>query len=197
MDALDRLSFPTYLLRQKVFKIFGAAFHIYDPDGNVVLYSKLKSFRLREDIRLYSDESKSEEILRIQTKSVFDIGGTYDVVDSLDGSRVGALRRKGLKSILKDEWLILDEQGQEIGNIKEDSTIMALIRRSHEAVAAVFPQKYYATVEGEPVAMFKQNFNPFVRKLEIDFSMDAEGRFDRRLGLAAAVLLGAIEGRQG
>lgn len=44
--------------------------------------------------------------------------------------------------------------------------------------------------------MFKQNFNPFVTKLSLDFSTDTERRLDRRLGLAAAVLLCAIEGKE-
>jgi hypothetical protein len=50
---------------------------------------------------------------------------------------------------------------------------------------------------GATVATYQQNFNPFVKKLTIDFTMDPQGRLDRRLGLAAAALLSAIEGRQG
>ena len=41
-----------YMIRRKVFRIFGGAFHIYDPAGQVVGYSKQKAFKLREDIRL-------------------------------------------------------------------------------------------------------------------------------------------------
>jgi hypothetical protein len=36
-----------------------------------------------------------------------------------------------------------------------------------------------------------------VKKIAIDFRHDTGGRLDRRLGLAAAVLMCAIEGRQG
>ena len=196
MDALDRLSFPRYQLRQKFFKIFGEAFHIFDPEGKVVLYSKLKALKIREDIRVYSDESMAEELLRITTKSIFDIAGTYEVIDSLDGSRVGALRRKAMKSIVKDEWLILDETGQEIGKIAEDSMMMALLRRGHEGLAMIFPQRFHATIDDQPVAHFQQNFNPFIKKIDLDFTMDQQGLLDRRLGLAAAILLCAIEGRQ-
>jgi hypothetical protein len=45
------------------------------------------------------------------------------------------------------------------------------------------------------VVTFRQNFNPFVKKLAVRFT-DGEHVLDRRLGLAAAVLLLAIEGRQ-
>jgi hypothetical protein len=47
-----------------------------------------------------------------------------------------------------------------------------------------------------PVLCFRQRFNPFIAKIDLDFSMDTQGRLDRRLGIAAAVLLCAIEGRQ-
>jgi hypothetical protein len=47
------------------------------------------------------------------------------------------------------------------------------------------------------VCTFQQNFNPFVRKLTVDFTGDTQGRLDKRLGLAAGILLAAIEGRQG
>lgn len=39
-----------YLVRRKIFKLFGAAFHIYDPSGKVAFYSKQKAFKLKEDI---------------------------------------------------------------------------------------------------------------------------------------------------
>lgn len=41
-----------------------------------------------------------------------------------------------------------------------------------------------------------QNFNPFTLRYELDFSADVMGKLDRRLGIAMAVLLCAIEGRQ-
>jgi uncharacterized protein YxjI len=196
MDVADRYAFPTYVLRRKVFKIFGAAFHIYDPQGNVALYSKQKAFKLKEDIRIYADESMDQEVLRIGTGSIWDISGTYAVYDPVADETVGGLKRRGLKSMLKDEWVFLDANQQERGKIEEDSMIKAVVRRAVEAAATFMPQAYHATWQDTPVATFKQNFNRFVQKITIDFSMDEDNLLDPRLGLAAAVLLCAIEGRQ-
>lgn len=197
MDLADRYAYSTYVLRRQFFKVFGAAFHIYDPDGNVVLYSKQKAFKLKEDIRLYTDETMSQEVLTIRTQSVWDISGTYDVFDPMANETVGALRRRGMKSMLKDEWLIIDADGSESGVIKEDSTLKALARRIDDSIAMFLPQGYHATWHDSPVAVFKQNFNPFVQKIKIDFTPDEQNLLDPRLGLAAAILLCAIEGRQG
>jgi hypothetical protein len=46
------------------------------------------------------------------------------------------------------------------------------------------------------VLTFQQNFNPFLAKIDLDFSSDVNGLLDRRLGIAAAILLCAIEGKQ-
>ena len=185
------------MVRRKVLKIFGAAFHVYDTAGNVVLYSNQK-FKLKEDIRLYTGEDMTVELLTIQARSIIDFGASYDVVDTPTGRRIGTFRRKGLKSLIRDEWVILDGNEREIGRMLEDSTVLAVIRRFIEAASMFMPQKFHAELAGVGlVARFQQNFNPFVRKLTVDFSPDTTGRFDRRLGLAAGILLSAIEGRQG
>ena len=59
------------------------------------------------------------------------------------------------------------------------------------------PQSFHAEVGGQRVFEMKQNFNPCVKKMVLDFSVDPRHTLDRRLGMAAAVLLMAIEGRQG
>jgi hypothetical protein len=46
------------------------------------------------------------------------------------------------------------------------------------------------------VADLKQRFNLFRYELEIDFRFDPRRKLDRRLGIAAAILLGTIEGKQ-
>jgi hypothetical protein len=181
-----------YIIRKKVFSIMGAKLHIFDSSEQLVLYSQMKAFKLKEDIALYTDESMQKELLRIKARNVVDFSATYDVHDTESGEHIGAFRRKGLKSILKDEWIILDRHDQEIGKIKEDSTAMALLRR----FIAIIPQKYNIEMDDTTIPAFKQNFNPFVTKIMADFSEDRKGKLDRRLGLAAGILLCAVEGKQ-
>lgn len=193
MATDERFQHSQYLVRKKIFKFLGDAFHVYDPQGCVVFYSRLKAFRLKEDIRLWTGEDMQTEVLRIQARRILDFAATYDVYDSAAGVKVGALRRKGLKSILKDEWIILDAEDREIGRIAEDMLLLALVRRF---VTALVPQNYEGFVDGTKVCVFKQNFNPFVTKITLDFTPDRQGLLDRRLGMAAAVLLCGIEGKQ-
>jgi hypothetical protein len=186
-----------YLIRRQIFKLLGAAFNIYDSFGNLAFYAKMKAFKLKEDIRLYTDEKMETEALTIKCRQILDFSGIYDVIDAASGEKVGALRRKGMKSIVRDEWIILDAADNEIGLIQEDSALMAALRRISSMVFAnLIPQSFHCQVNGNTVCSFKQHFNPFVFKMDVDFSSDLNRTFDRRLGLAAAVLLCAIEGRQ-
>jgi uncharacterized protein YxjI len=194
---LQRFADSHYLVRTKVFRLFGGAFHIYGSDGQLALYTEQKRFKLKEDIRLYSDESMSRELIRIATQSIFDIAGAYDVVDSVSGERIGTLKREGISStFLRDQWQVLDGEGNPIGQLQEDSMLKALARRFIDMVALLLPQQYHMTVGEQTVATFRQRFNPIIMKLEVDFTHDPGQQLDRRLGLAAAVLLSAIEGRQ-
>ncbi|MSQ14823.1 MAG: hypothetical protein EXR50_03045 [Dehalococcoidia bacterium] len=190
----DRFNYPTYLVRKKVFKLFGGAFQITDTSGAVVFYSEQKAFQLKEDIRLYTGEDKQTEALVIKARQIIDFSAAYDVVDPTTNEKVGALKRKGFQStFLKDEWVFMNQNDQEIGTIKEDSMLLALVRRF---LTNLIPQKYNGDIDGTAVCTFTQNFNPFVMKITVDFSQDFNRLLDRRLGIAAAVLLCAIEGKQ-
>lgn len=185
---------PKYTLRRKVFKLFGGEFHIRDSSDNIVGFAKQKAFKLKEDITVYSDESREKAIMTIQARQILDFSAAYDVIDS-DDKKVGALKRKGLKSILKDEWIIMDTNDNEIGKIKEDNALLATVRRF---LSNLIPQDYGVYQEGNEheFVNIKQHFNPFVYKIDIDFSNNTNNTFNPSLIMAGAVLLAAIEGRQ-
>jgi len=184
--------FNQYLLKRQVFALAGK-FRFFNPGGQMVMFSEQKMFKLREDIRVYADEGKSQEVLMIKARQIIDFSAAFDVVDSATGMKVGALRRKGLHSILRDEWEILDVGDNVIGSLVEDSMGLALLRRF---LTNLVPQNYDILIGGARVADLKQNFNPFTYELNVDFSMDVAHQLDRRLGIAAGILLAAIEGRQ-
>lgn len=181
-----------YVLKQRLLRLFGRGFGIYDASGQLVLQANETPFRWREELRLSGGYGMNQELIGIFGRSVFDFGATYDVVDLTNGSKIGALQRLGLQSLVRDEWVVLDAWDREIGRMQEDTLGLALVRRF---LASLIPQNYDLLIGGQKVVDLRQNFNPFTYHLHIDFLTPPQ-HFDRRLGLAAAVLLGAIEGRQ-
>lgn len=188
-----RYTHTQYLLKRQFIKLLGANFRIYDPNGNMIFFVQQAAFKLREDIRVYADENKATEMLTIKARQIMDFQAAYDVVDSLTGQKVGALKRKGWKSIIRDEWIVMDAQDHEVGKIVEDNPALAIVRRF---LTNLVPQNFDVLYGTQKVLDLRQHFNPFLFKLDIDFSVDPSASMDRRLGIAAAVLITAIEGRQ-
>jgi len=182
-----------YLLKRQVFALAGK-FRVYDPSENLVLFSEQKMFRLREDIRVYSDESKSQEVLTIKARQIIDFSAAYDVMDLMTGEKVGVLRRKGWRSLLRDEWEVLDANDQLRGLLFEDSMGLAMLRRF--LLGSLLPQNYDLTFGETRIADLRQRFNLFRYELDLDFSMDPTRTLDRRLGIAAGILLATVEGKQ-
>jgi len=185
--------YPNYVLHRQVFALAGK-FRMYDPMNNLVMFSEQKMFRWKEDIRVYADESKTREVLSIKARQMMDFSASYDVVDTEMNQKVGVLRRNGLRSLLRDEWEVLDENDNVKGLLFEDSMGLALLRRL--VLGSWLPQNYDITFGTARVADLKQNFNLFRYELNLDFSMDVARMLDRRLGIAAGILLAAVEGKQ-
>ena len=184
-----------YMIRAKVFDLV-PQFYIYDHNGVLVGYCRQKLFKFKEEVVIYTDRTRETELMRIKARQIIDFAATYDV-KLPDGSTIGSLRRKGLKStFVRDEYLVYDDAGTEIASFQEDSTFRALMRRFVDAAATFMPQKFHLTArDGREIARFRQHFNPFIFKLSIAVLDDHEHLDDLML-IAIGVLAAVIEGRQ-
>src|SRR4030066_1793617 len=185
--------FDEYLLKRQVLALTGVL-RIYNSQGQLVLFCQQKIFKLKEDIRVYSDETKTNELLNSHARQILDFSAYYEVLDSQYSTKIGGLRRKGFSSMMQDEVELFDGQDISLGILKEDSLTQALLRRM--LLGSLLPQNYDLYFSNERVADYKQRFNPFRYELDLDFKMDDEHKLDRRLGIAAAILLATIEGHQ-
>lgn len=194
-----------YTIRRKFLKLFGASFHILDPQGQVVGFCKQKSFRLREDIRIYTDESMSKELLAIGTRSIMDFAGTYVFMapssGAAPGATIGMMRRKGLAStFFRDEWLVLSPTGQQLATLKEQGSFLSFARRYVDLVSLISPQKFdLIRSDGSIAATYRQHFNPFLFRLGVSVTDDAQrdsDGIDDLVILAAGCLISVVEGRQ-
>jgi hypothetical protein len=183
---------PKFRARRKLLSLLDSRFYFEDDLGNIFAFVKRKALTWKEDIRIYSDESMMQELLLIKARSILDFSVAFDVVDAASQVKVGALKRRGWKSILKDEWIIMDSADNEIGRIHEDSAWLAFVRRF---IINIIPQAYTVHVGTAIVGHVQQNWNPFAPKMGVDFTSDP-GMLEPRMRIAAIALLGTIEGRQ-
>lgn len=193
-DATHRLfELDRYWIRRKFWTLFGASFHVYTADDQLLGFTRQKAFKLKEDIRVFEDEAMSKPLMTVQARQIVDFSAAYDMVDATEGSKVGATRRKGWTSILRDAWEVLDANDQPVASVKEDSGGLALVRRF---LTNLVPQRFdVKDMSGRSIATFKQRFNPFIHKLDV--TIHDRTAVDPRVLFGAAVLISAIEGRQG
>ena len=180
-----------YVFRRKVLKLFGAAFHVYDKAGNVVMYSKQKAFKLKEDIRIFDNEQMSRELISILTPNIIDLWARYNIKDSLNGEAAGEIKRKAIASMFRDEWEICAVGGNKIAVMIEKNYAMAFLAR----IIPLMPQVYVILDNNGVVqAEIERHFNPIV--LKYTMKIIPNPAIDRRLMIACGILLCAIEGRQ-
>ena len=186
------LDLNQYMIREKFWKIFGNKFWFEDVDEKRYGFCEQKRFKLKEDIRIYVDESKSQEWLKIKQKQIVDAWGGYDIMDSQSGEHIGTVRRKFWASVLRTRWHLLDAAGNEIGMLIEDSMGYALARRI--LLGILLPKKFHIEIGGggEFVTM-RQMFNPFIKKLIVN--IPPSHPLDRRFIAGLAIVIAAIDGR--
>ena len=186
------LELNQYMIKEKFWKIFGNKFWFEDVNEKRYGFCEQKRFKLKEDIRIYSDESKSHEWLKIKQKQMVDAWGGYDIVDSGSGEHIGTVRRKFWASVLRTRWHLLDAAGNEVGMLIEDSMGYALVRRIF--LGRLLPKKFHIEIGGggEFVTM-RQMFNPFIKKLVVN--IPPSHPLDRRFIAGLAIVIAAIDGR--
>lgn len=91
-----------------------------DADENVVAYVKQKMFKLKEAIEVFQDESKQDLGYRINADKWIDFSAAYSISNAA-GEFVGKVARKGMASIWKAEYDIIDQFEKHQFKIKEEN----------------------------------------------------------------------------
>jgi uncharacterized protein YxjI len=181
-----------FLARRKIFS-FAPKLYIWDQNGDTLAFVRQKVFTVRDDVRIFTDQTQSFELLRIKGRNIIDFGAAFDVIDSLNGQKAGVLKRRGWKSLMRAEWIIMDALDQEIGAIREDSALLAAIRR---LILRIIPQNFTFEAGGQVVGVAKQSWNIFAPTMTVDLTTDPGKMLDRRLVVAAITLLMTVEKNQ-
>lgn len=194
--------------RRKFWRLVGAEIYIDDPASQAeVGYIKMAAWKLREDIRIYTDKTMQREILQIHARQIIDFGATYDVTDSSNGQQAFSLKRKGFKSaLLRDHWDLLDNNGNVFGSVEETSSTLALVRRWIELfpfgdliglIFAFIAQTYEIRItqadgSNAIAGTITHRKNPFVVKMSLDLTT-AQVPVHPMVPLASVAMLSIID----
>jgi uncharacterized protein YxjI len=173
-------------------------FSAVDANGRTMAYVKQKLFKLKEDISIFSDESKTELHYKIKADRWIDWSAAYSMTHA-DGRELGKIALKGWRSLWKAKYLIIDQHQKEQFTIEEENdwvkvwdNLLGEIPILGLLTGYLFNPSYAVTnLNGRKVVRLKKQASFFGRKFEITKLGTLENDDDERviLGLMMMVLL--------
>jgi uncharacterized protein YxjI len=208
-SAIDPNQHDRFLLRQRYAPVINRyEFTLEDEHGTPgapVCFAEQKRFTFKEDIRFYADDSKAVELMRIKARQRFDPRARYDVTDP-SGAKIGEIQKVFGESLLRSTYRLYSAAGDEVATVREKSLPVAIIRRAVGIINVIpfippvadwLPIPYHFVFRrGERVLGTQTREVPKLRDTyRIDMSQDSERSVDRRLVLAIAVGMDALQAR--
>lgn len=103
------MNFPLDLSFKKI--ALSPQVKVTDASGQVVLYTKQKAFKLKEAVTVFADVEQTRPLYTIKADRVLDFNAKYDIADT-SGRTLGAIARKGRKSLWRAQYEVVDGGGQ-------------------------------------------------------------------------------------
>jgi uncharacterized protein YxjI len=202
MPTVDPNQHDIFFLRQKIKLVINQYEFSLEEDGEPFAFVEQARFKFKEDIRFYTDETKTEELMRIKARQRFDPRATYDVTDPA-GTKIGEIKKVFGASLLRSTYEIHLPARNEIVLARERSMVVALFRRLVGFVPYVgnyadwLPIPYHFDfLRGEDVVgTHTRKHWSFRDRYTIDMTPDPGRTVDRRMILAIAVGMDALQAR--
>jgi hypothetical protein len=176
-----------YIIRRRFWSVFERVFRVFTGDGQLIMYIQHPLLALREEFMIYADEAKTRPLLKVKSRQVIAINFSYEISDAQTGELLGSVQKKGLRSIVRDKFLILDPGGAEIGYAEEQGA--SLLRR----LFPLLTSKHAIFAGGHQVAFIRQRFRWFTKEFTVDTQPSS---LDPRFVLAVALLALIAEARR-
>ncbi|MBM2617829.1 hypothetical protein JIG36_19925 [Actinoplanes sp. LDG1-06] len=165
--------------------------HAAAPDGSeagILAFAQQKRMAFKEQVTLYTDDTKTTPVLGFKARQVIDLGATYDIVDA-GGAPIGLFRKNFKESLIRSTWHL--EQpgfGEMIG--RETNVWVAVLRRFVEALSWL-PYHFDFVLGDRPVFSVVKKWG--LRDRYVVTIHDPN--VDRRLVAAMSVALDALQAR--
>src|SRR5918912_512323 len=206
--TVDPHQHDRYILRQRIRPVINQYEITLPADdgqpGEPGCFVEQARFKFKEDIRFYADDTKRVELMRLKARQRFDPRARYDITDDR-GGKIGEIQKVFGESLLRSTYRLYDASGAEVATARERSVFVALLRRAVGFIPYVgdyadwLPIPYHFDfVRGDEVLDTHERrtgLSKFRDVYDIDMSGDTEHALDRRLVLAIAVGMDALQAR--
>jgi len=91
-----------------------------DASGKVIFFVREELLKLKDHVKIYSNESKSELLYEIKSNKIIDFQQTFTITNG-QNEVIGKVRKKTLKSFVKATYYIQNTEGHTTYTINERS----------------------------------------------------------------------------
>lgn len=169
-----------------------------DASEKTIAYVRQKMFKFKEDILIYSDESKSKVNYRIKADRWLDFSAAYSFFDENE-TEFGKIVRKGWRSIWKAKYEIINQSQRHQYTISEESvwtrvfdSLLGEVPILNFFTGYLFNPSYLVSnLQNEEIVRLKKEPSFFGRKFRLTQvgEMDADDEDRIVLGLMMMILL--------
>ena len=188
-----------------MFKILALApqIKVTDAQGQSVCYVKQKLLKLKEAVTVFSDDSKQKVLCEIKADRIIDWSACSLFFDQ-SGESFGAVRRKGMRSLWKAHYEVLDESDNHIATIEEENPMSKVADSFFGEIPLIgafsgylFHPKYLLkSVGGEPLMRLTKQPAFFEGKYTLDKLVDFDP-VDELRALMAFLMMTLLERSRG
>ena len=174
-----------------------------DSQGRTIAYVKQKMFKLKEDITVFNNESKTQINYKINADRWIDFSAAYSIKNSSQ-VEIGKIARKGWKSLWKTEYELINKHQKLQYYIREDSAWVKVF----DALLGQIPilsfftgyvfNPSYSVIDLQNKALLKMKKEPsfFGRKFQLT-KLDTAHLEDEESILLSLMMMVLLERRKG
>lgn len=174
-----------------------------DAQGKVIAYVRQKMFKLKEDIEVFEDDSRTQVNYNIKADKWIDFSTAYSFTDNT-GKELGKVARKGWASLWKANYDIIDQHQKPQYKIREENAwvkvadgVLGQIPILSIFTGYLFNPSYVVLDSKEQIVVrLKKEASFFGRKFTISQVKPTDADDDHRITLSLMMLV-LLERRRG
>lgn len=182
------MNYPLFINFKKI--AIAPQFKVTDANGDMVCYVRQKLFKLKEDIKVYKERERQNLLYSIRADRIIDFSAKYTFYDSHDVP-FGAIKRKGMKSLWRAQYLI-DGENNQVLELKEESVLIRFLDRYVGWLCGSFffhPVYNITRADGTPLMRVKKMPSLFEAKFKIELLTPMSEIEEMRILLGSMMML--------
>ena len=173
-------------------------FRVNDATGADVAFVRRKLFKLKEEVQVFNDESRSQLNFTVKANKWLDFSASYVFYDNQE-RELGRIVRRGWKSLWKSSYDIYDENQKQDFSVNEENPLIKVFDGLFGDIPILgmftgyfFNPTYLVTrPDGTAIARLSKEKSFFGRRFSVDKLAEFETGEENRLllGLMMMILL--------